>query len=115
MNVVYTLNLLVNDITSSIVTQISNLVLLESVLNRNILNNIFLLPTRNVDPEITGRTICGSVSCDQFRTCIEPDLRGLAADAECVSSCYVDYCKNLAICEHSNANFSPRCFCQDEG
>jgi len=84
---------------------------MERAFGRVLLNQAFLLPTRDSAPELSGRSTCPQVECSTNRVCIEPDP--LLPQALCVSVCYDNYCENSAICEHSNANFAPRCFCQD--
>lgn len=106
------LGLSVDQINQGIVNQLMNLVLMERLFVRNILFQSFILPTRGITPSTVGKSICTDVKCARFRTCIEEDL--LLPTVQCVSKCYDDYCENSAICEHSNANFAPRCFCQDD-
>ena len=71
----------------------------------------FTLPTNRIKPTVFGRSICSAIECPEFRTCVEENLD--LGEVACASLCFGNYCENSAICEHSNGNFAPRCFCQE--
>ena len=91
---------------------------MEREFTRDSLVSEFILPSilgsQPLEPQITADSVCPSIDCPRYQTCVEPEGQ-LIAVAFCDSICVADFCRNDAICTHASINAAPRCFCAGKG